>query len=130
GAQILSGGGPGFTGLAYRSSDHRLSFAAAGKGLFVQSATAQCDNGAAGLDVKQFDRISLGGFGDSIADSSGIISPAQRASSPCPPTQIPRRSGVMPGPFGENLCPERSVVSQSPPGSRYVGRTHGRLLRP
>jgi hypothetical protein len=28
GAKILSGGGPGFTGLAYRSSDHRLSFAA------------------------------------------------------------------------------------------------------
>jgi hypothetical protein len=82
GAQILSGGGPGFTGLAYRSSDHRLSFAAGGKGLFVQSATAQCDNGAAGLDVKQFDRISLGGFGDSIADSSVIISPAQRISSP------------------------------------------------
>ena len=82
GAQILSGGGPGFTGLAYRSSDHRLSFAAAGKGLFVQSATAQCDNGAAGLDVKQVDRISLGGFGDSIADSSAIISPAQRISSP------------------------------------------------
>ena len=27
GAKILSGGGPGFTGLAYRSSDHRLSFA-------------------------------------------------------------------------------------------------------
>ena len=75
-------GGPGFTGLAYRSSDHRLSFAAGGKGLFVQSATAQCDNGAAGLDVKQFDRIDLGGFGDSIADSSAIISPAQRISSP------------------------------------------------
>src|SRR6266566_3602234 len=71
-----------FTGLAYRSSDHRLSFAAGGKGLFVQSATAQCDNGAAGLDVKQFDRIDLGGFGDSIADSSAIISPAQRISSP------------------------------------------------
>jgi hypothetical protein len=82
GAKILAGGGPGFTGLAYRSSDHRLSFAAGGKGLFVQSATAQCDNGAAGLDVKQFDRISLGGFGDSIADSSAIISPAQRISSP------------------------------------------------
>jgi hypothetical protein len=82
GAKILSGGGPGFTGLAYRSSDHRLSFAAGGKGLFVQSATAQCDNGAAGLDVKQFDRISLGGFGDSIADSSAIISPAQKITSP------------------------------------------------
>ncbi len=81
-AKILSGGGPGFTGLAYRSSDHRLSFAAGGKGLFVQSATAQCDNGAAGLDVKQFDRIDLGGFGDSILDSSAIISPAQRISSP------------------------------------------------
>ena len=82
GAKILSGGGPGFTGLAYRSSDHRLSFAAGGKGLFVQSATAQCDNGPAGLDVKQFDRIDLGGFGDSIADSSAIISPAQTISSP------------------------------------------------
>jgi hypothetical protein len=82
GAKILSGGGPGFTGLAFRSSDYRLSFAAGGKGLFVQSATAQCDNGAAGLDVKQFDRIDLGGFGDSIADSSVIISPAQKISSP------------------------------------------------
>jgi len=83
GAQILSGGGPGFTGLAYRSSDHRLSFAAAGKGLFVQSATPQCNSGTYhGLDVKQFDRISLGGFGDSIANSSVIISPAQRISSP------------------------------------------------
>ncbi len=29
-----------------------------------------------------FDRIDLGGFGDSIADSSAIISPAQRISSP------------------------------------------------
>jgi hypothetical protein len=82
GAKILSGGGPGFTGIQYRSSDHRLSFAAGGKGLFVQSATAQCDNGQPGLDVKQFDRIDLGGFGDSIADSSVIISPAQKISSP------------------------------------------------
>jgi hypothetical protein len=32
--------------------------------------------------VKQFDRIDLGGFGDSIADSSAIISPAQTISSP------------------------------------------------
>jgi hypothetical protein len=30
----------------------------------------------------QFDRIDLGGFGDSIADSSAIISPAQKISSP------------------------------------------------
>ena len=83
GAQILSGGGTGFTGLAYRSSDHRLSFAAGGKGLFVQSATPQCNSGTyAGLDVKQFDRISLGGFGDSILNSSAIISPAQKISSP------------------------------------------------
>jgi len=82
GAKILSGGGPGFTGIQYRSSDHRLSFAAGGKGLFVQSATAQCDNGQPGLDVKQFDRIDLGGFGDSIADSSVIISPAQKITSP------------------------------------------------
>ncbi len=82
GAKILSGGGPGFTGLAYRSSDHRLSFAAGGKGLFVQSATPQCNTGTAGLDVKQFDRIDLGGFGNSIADSSAIISPAQTISSP------------------------------------------------
>jgi hypothetical protein len=140
GAKILSGGGPGFTGLAYRSSDHRLSFAAGGKGLFVQSATAQCDNGAAGLDVKQFDRISLGGFGDSIADSSAIISPAQKISSPSPMPPVgpnvqqsrppllllraragsgeigPR--GHVPGrenrrPFGWKFCPERSVVSQS-----------------
>jgi hypothetical protein len=83
GAKILSGGGPGFTGLAYRNSDARLSFAAAGKGLFVQSATPQCSSGAYhGLSVKQFDRISLGGFGDSIVDSSAFISPAQRISSP------------------------------------------------
>src|SRR5262249_46105006 len=83
GAQNLAGGGPGFTGLAYRSSVHRLSFAAGGKGLFVQSATPQCNSGTyAGLDVKQFDRISLGGFGNSIADSSAIISPAQTISSP------------------------------------------------
>jgi hypothetical protein len=38
--------------------------------------------GFAGLDVRQFDRIDLGGFGDSIADSPAIISPAQRISSP------------------------------------------------
>jgi hypothetical protein len=38
--------------------------------------------GFAGLDVKQFDRIDLGGFGDSIADSSVIVSPAQKISSP------------------------------------------------
>jgi len=82
GAKILSGGGPGFTGIAYRSTDARLSFAAGGKGLFVQSATPQCNTGAAGLDVKQFDRITLGGFGNSIADSSAIISPAQKISSP------------------------------------------------
>jgi hypothetical protein len=82
GAKILNGGGPGFTGIAYRSTDARLSFAAGGKGLFVQSATPQCNTGTAGLDVKQFDRISLGGFGDSIAASSAIISPAQRISSP------------------------------------------------
>ncbi|MDT5034820.1 MAG: hypothetical protein QOE03_5 [Micromonosporaceae bacterium] len=82
GARTLNGGGPGFTGIAYRSTDARLSFAAPGKGLFVQSATPQCNTGTAGLDVKQFDRISLGGFGDSIADSSAIISPAQRISSP------------------------------------------------
>ncbi|HEX7268721.1 MAG TPA: hypothetical protein VF256_15025 [Streptosporangiaceae bacterium] len=83
GAKTLSGGGPGFTGIAYRSSDHRLSFAAGGKGLFVQSATPQCNSGTYhGLDVKQFDRISLGGFGNSIADSSAIITPAQRISSP------------------------------------------------
>jgi hypothetical protein len=83
GAKILSGGGPGFTGIAYRSGDARLSFASGGKGLFVQSATAQCGAGSyRGLAVKQFDRISLGGFGDSIADSSAIIAPAQRISSP------------------------------------------------
>jgi hypothetical protein len=82
GAQILNGGGPGFTGIAYRTTDARLSFASGGKGLFVQSASATCESGVAGLDVKQFDRISLGGFGDSIVDSSSIISPAQRISSP------------------------------------------------
>jgi hypothetical protein len=82
GARASAGGGPGFTGLAYRTTDARLSFAAGGKGLFVQSATAQCNTGTAGLDVKQFDRISLGGFGDSILASSVIVSPAQRISSP------------------------------------------------
>jgi hypothetical protein len=82
GAKILSGGGPGFAGIAYRSTDARLSFAAGGKGLFVQSATPQCNTGYAGLAVKQFDRIDLGGFGDSIADSSATITPAQRISSP------------------------------------------------
>jgi len=82
GAKTINGGGPGFAGIVYRSTDARLSFAAASHGLFVQSATSQCDNGKAGLDVKQFDRIDLGGFGDSIADSSAIISPAQKISSP------------------------------------------------
>jgi hypothetical protein len=83
GAKTLNGGGPGFTGIAYRSTDARLSFAAGGKGLFVQSATPQCNAGAyKGLAVKQFDRISLGGFGDSITASSTIISPAQRITSP------------------------------------------------
>jgi hypothetical protein len=82
GAKSLSGGGPGFTGIAYRSTDARLSFAAGGKGLFVQSATPQCGTGTAGLDVKQFDRIDLGGFGDSILDSSVIISPPQTVSTP------------------------------------------------
>ena len=83
GARISAGGGPGFTGLAYRSSDARLSFAAGGKGLFVQSATAQCNAGAyAGLDVKQFDRISLGGFGTTLVDSAVNISPAQQITTP------------------------------------------------
>jgi hypothetical protein len=82
GAKILNGGGPGFTGIAYRSTDARLSFASGGKGLFVQSATPQCNTGTAGLDVKQFDRITFGGFGGSIVDSSAIISPAQTISSP------------------------------------------------
>ena len=82
GANPLSGGGPGFAGIAYRSTDARLSFAAGGKGLFVQSATPQCNTGTAGLDVKQFDRIDLGGFGDSILDSSVIISPPQKMSTP------------------------------------------------
>lgn len=82
GARILSGGGPGFTGIAYRNSDARVSFDSGGKGLFVQSTTGPCNTGNAGLDVKQFDRISLGGFGDSIVDSSAFISPAQRITSP------------------------------------------------
>jgi len=82
GARTSSGGGPGFTGIAYRSTDARLSFAAGGKGLFVQSATPQCNAGYAGPAWKVFDRISLGGFGDSIAASSVIVSPAQRISSP------------------------------------------------
>jgi len=82
GAKISNGGGPGFTGLAYRTTDARLSFASGGKGLFVQSATPQCTTGDDGLEVKQFDRISLGGFGDSILNSSVIVTPAQRISSP------------------------------------------------
>jgi hypothetical protein len=83
GAGVLGGGGPGFTGIAYRSTDARVSFAAAGKGLFVQSVTAQCNAATeAGLEMRVGDRISLGGFGDSIADSSAIISPAQTISSP------------------------------------------------
>jgi hypothetical protein len=83
GARILTGGGAGFTGIAYRSTDARLSFAAGGKGLFVQSASAQCAAGTYhGLAVKQFDRISLGGFGDSITASSVIIAPPQRITSP------------------------------------------------
>jgi hypothetical protein len=75
-------GGPGFAGIAHRSTDARLSFAAAGKGLFVRSATPQCSTETDGLEVQAGHRISLGGFGDSIADSSVIISPAQRISSP------------------------------------------------
>ncbi len=63
-----TGGGAGFTGVPYRSTDHRFSFAANGKGPFVQSATAQCDDAAGGLDVRQGDRISLGGSGNSIVD--------------------------------------------------------------
>ncbi|MFI5912313.1 hypothetical protein [Dactylosporangium sp. NPDC051541] len=82
GARTTSGGGPGFTGLAYRSGDARLSFAAGGKGLFVQSATERCASAYHGLAVKQFDRISLGGFGDSIEDSSVTLTPAQTITSP------------------------------------------------
>jgi hypothetical protein len=82
GARTSSGGGPGFTGIAYRSTDARLSFAAGGKGLFVQSASAQCGTGTQGLDVKVFDRISLGGFGTTLTDSAVNISPPQRITSP------------------------------------------------
>jgi len=82
GAQVSAGGGPGFTGFAYSTTEARFSFAAAGKGLFIQSATAQCTGSTYGLKLKQFDRISLGGFGDSIAASSVIISPAQTITSP------------------------------------------------
>jgi hypothetical protein len=82
GAKILNGGGPGFTGIAFRTTDDRLSFDVGGKGLFVQSTTGPCETGNAGLDVQQFDRISLGGFGDSIVDSSAFLSPAQRITSP------------------------------------------------
>jgi len=82
GARTSAGGGPGFTGIAYRSTDARLSFAAAGKGLFVQSTSGPCNNGDQGLDMKLFDRISLGGFGDSILASSVIVSPAQRIGTP------------------------------------------------
>ncbi|WP_426503504.1 hypothetical protein ACPPVO_38575 [Dactylosporangium sp. McL0621] len=82
GARTSSGGGPGFTGIAYRSADARLSFAAGGKGLFVQSASAQCGTGTQGLDVKVFDRISLGGFGTTLTDSAVNISPPQRITSP------------------------------------------------
>jgi hypothetical protein len=82
GAQVTSGGGPGFTGIAYSTTAARFSFAAAGKGLFIQSATSQCTSSTYGLKLKQFDRISLGGFGDSIAASSVIVSPAQTITSP------------------------------------------------
>jgi len=82
GARTINGGGPGFAGFTYRSTDARLSFAAGSHGLFVQSATPQCNSGTYhGLAVKQFDRIDLGGFGNP-ADSSAIISPAQTITSP------------------------------------------------
>jgi len=85
GCHVVAGaraGGPGFTGLAYRSSDHRLSFDSGGKGLFVQSAAPPCDNGQAGLDIKPGERIDLGGFGDGILDSSILVTPAQTITSP------------------------------------------------
>jgi hypothetical protein len=75
GAKTINGGGPGFAGFTYRSTDARLSFAAGSHGLFVQSATPQCNSGTYhGLAVKQFDRIDL--------NAAAIISPAQTISSP------------------------------------------------
>lgn len=82
GAKTLNGGGPGFTGIQYRSSDHRLSFAAGGKGLFVQTVTPQCSSEPEGLEMHVFERISLGGFGDGITASSVFVSPAQTITSP------------------------------------------------
>src|SRR5262249_30711867 len=91
GARTINGGGPGFAGFTYRSTDARLSFAAGSHGLFVQSATPQCNSGTYhGLAVKQFDRIDLGGFGNP-ADSAAIISPAQPITSPCPMLTRPAR---------------------------------------
>jgi hypothetical protein len=82
GAKSLNGGGPGFTGVQYRTSDHRFSFSAGGKGLFVQTVTPQCGSEAEGLEMSVFERISLGGFGDSIVDSSVFVSPPQTITSP------------------------------------------------
>jgi hypothetical protein len=75
GAKTINGGGPGVAGFTYNSTDAQLSFGAGTHGLFVQSATPQCNSGAYhGLAVKQGERIDL--------NSAAIISPAQRISSP------------------------------------------------
>jgi hypothetical protein len=75
GAKTINGGGPGVAGFTYNSRDAQLSFGAGTHGLFVQSATPQCNSGVYhGLAVQQGERIDL--------NSAAIISPAQRVSSP------------------------------------------------
>jgi hypothetical protein len=75
GAKTINGGGPGVAGFTYDSTDAQLSFGAGTHGLFVQSATAQCNSGVYhGLAVQQGERIDL--------NAAAIISPAQRISSP------------------------------------------------
>jgi hypothetical protein len=75
GARTINGGGPGVAGFTYNSTDAQLSFGAGTHGLFVQSATPQCNSGVYhGLAVQQGERIDL--------NSAVIISPAQRISSP------------------------------------------------
>jgi hypothetical protein len=75
GAKTINGGGPGVAGFTYNSTDAQLSFAAGTHGLFVQSATPQCNAGVYhGLAVQQGERIDL--------NAAAVISPAQTISSP------------------------------------------------
>lgn len=75
GAKTINGGGPGVAGFSYNSTNGQLAFAAGTHGLFVQSATPQCNAGVYhGLAVQPGERIDL--------NAAAIISPAQRISSP------------------------------------------------